>query len=361
MSAVRAGYYVRAGDLFADVDLARVCVATRIADYPRGLPSFVAARKSDGWMYTGALENHPRILRRLARVERLLGNAADVVRVVRDPAVVARVLTAEGVQCPRNSNDPPTARGDGHWLHKPRRSAGGDRIALFDHAACGRGSIAPGTYFQQYVDGLACSGVYLAAGGESRLLGLTRQLVGQPWAGASDFAYSGSLWPLEAPPSATAEFERIGEVLAARFGLVGLFGVDAILNSRGVWPVEVNPRYTASMELLDWGHGTSLVKLHVAACQSGTLPQRLPPPRPAALGKAIVFATADTVVGDGFEQHVTRRLPGDWPSLADVPAAGTRIQAGRPIATVMAAGSDQRGVLRELRRAAESARVAVSA
>ena len=52
-------------------------------------------------------------------------------------------------------------------------------------------------------------------------------------------------------------------MLAKRFSLAGLFGVDAIVNDEGVWTVEINPRYTASMELVEPSLDASLVDLHV--------------------------------------------------------------------------------------------------
>ena len=59
-------------------------------------------------MYTGALENHPGLLKKLAAQRPLYGNAADVVRRVRDPFAVARVLTEAGF--PRWPFVRPTAR-----------------------------------------------------------------------------------------------------------------------------------------------------------------------------------------------------------------------------------------------------------
>ena len=44
-SAVRAGFFVRAGDLFADADLAQVAEATRVADYPAGLGQVIMGSK----------------------------------------------------------------------------------------------------------------------------------------------------------------------------------------------------------------------------------------------------------------------------------------------------------------------------
>ena len=52
-----------------------------------------------------------------------------------------------------------------------------------------------------------------------------------------------------------AVLDKLGTVLAQAFRLVGLFGVDGVLDAERFWPVEVNPRYTASVEVLEGATG----------------------------------------------------------------------------------------------------------
>src|SRR5262245_696592 len=66
-SALRSGYAPRACDLFADMDLKRVAVATRVEDYPRGLVAAAAQHGGSAWLYTGGLENHPQLVDQIAR------------------------------------------------------------------------------------------------------------------------------------------------------------------------------------------------------------------------------------------------------------------------------------------------------
>ncbi len=82
-------------------------------------------------------------------------------------------------------------------------------------------------------------------------MGATWQLVGTGWTGAPAFCYAGSVGPVEPQTHLDAQWERIGSTIARRFRLVGLFGVDAILDGHTVWPIEVNPRYPASVEVLE--------------------------------------------------------------------------------------------------------------
>ena len=70
---------------------------TRVERYPHGL-SRVAGRAPPGpWMYTGGLENHPRLVARIAARRPLLGNPADVLRRVRDPGEVKAALYRAGL------------------------------------------------------------------------------------------------------------------------------------------------------------------------------------------------------------------------------------------------------------------------
>src|SRR3954451_15729091 len=68
-SALRAGLSPSAADLFADRDLAAValCRQVRRADYPEGLIGASEFMPPSPWFYTGALENRPGLVSRLAR------------------------------------------------------------------------------------------------------------------------------------------------------------------------------------------------------------------------------------------------------------------------------------------------------
>jgi predicted ATP-grasp superfamily ATP-dependent carboligase len=131
--------------------------------------------------------------------------------------------------------------------------------------------------------------------------------------------------------------------VVTEFGLVGLNGIDFIARGGVACPIEVNPRYSASMELLERSPALSIFNLHAAACQ-GDLPLELSLPAQVE-GKAIVFAKRDVTMGD------TRR----WlhrPFLADIPHPGEKVRRGRPICTVFASAHDAAACYRLLLRRA---------
>jgi predicted ATP-grasp superfamily ATP-dependent carboligase len=192
--------------------------------------------------------------------------------------------------------------------------------------------------------------VYVAANGRAALLGITRQLVGEAWLGAQGFQYAGSIGPWPVSDAALNTIVRIGNVIAKTFELSGLFGVDLVLDGSDVWTIEVNPRYTASVEIVERATGICAIAAHASACaeeladrdaslphsvQSSAIGRQLP-----VHGKAILFARRDVVVPTQLsESALTQALRKTWPTVADIPTAGTPIEAGRPVITLFAEGA----------------------
>jgi uncharacterized protein len=349
-SALRAGFSVHAADRFGDADLRRICSAAGVDDYPAGLAEVLRGSQSGGWLYTGALENYPALVDTLARIRPLWGNPAEVLRRVRHPQRVADALGGRGLPCPAVTFDARCLPRDGSWLRKSLRSTGGAQVSRFDQSTSVGGAAAEDYYFQQFVEGAACSAVYVGAGRKAALLGVTRQLIGAPWTGAGGFQYCGSVGPLALSGDVTEHFVQIGDVLAHEFELVGLFGVDAIINAQGVWPVEVNPRYTASVEVLERAVGLRAMELHVAACQAAELTASHAIFTRLRCGKAILFATSRLEIDADLDVPANQAETSPWPALADIPARGTTIEPGWPILTVLCEAPSEREVIDALRQ-----------
>jgi predicted ATP-grasp superfamily ATP-dependent carboligase len=125
----------------------------------------------------------------------------------------------------------------------------------------------------------------------------------------------------------------ITDAVVADFGLVGVGGIDFVTRDGVVFPVEVNPRWTASMELAERAYGLSVFAAHVRGC-AGVLPELdLAALRrgSGAVGKAVLFARRTVTMGD------TRPWLADG-DLRDVPHPDERIPRGHPICTIFARG-----------------------
>jgi predicted ATP-grasp superfamily ATP-dependent carboligase len=345
-SAVRAGWSVTAVDGFGDLDLracARVIALRRENGGFDPSAAATAARNipADAVTYTSNFENHPSAVAALAAGRRLLGNSAAVLERVRDPIGLMLALRKHGFDTPETRARPPRTASDSprRWLLKPRRSGGGHGTKAWRP---GR-PVALHQYLQQRIRGIPGSIVFLADGTRALVLGLSRQVVGERGFGASGFRYCGSLMGgglFEAEEALLGRAIAMADAVTRDFGLVGLNGIDFIARAGVPWPIEVNPRYSASMELLERGAGTPLFALHADAC-IGQLPEAPPRPAGVVLGKAVVFARREVTLGE------TREWLRD-PAIADVPHPGERISRGRPICTVFASGRNAGACLRAL-------------
>jgi predicted ATP-grasp superfamily ATP-dependent carboligase len=400
MSAARAGFSAWAVDLFADRDLRRLAPAARCpADrYPDALPELAAAFPPGPVLYTGGLENHPGVVRRLAETRPLWGNPPDVLERVRDPFRLHAALTAAGLPAPRVA---PAAEQPlpGRWVRKPLRSAGGTGVRFAAPGDC------PSTahYLQEFIDGRPMSAVFVGSTDGTDLLGVTDQLVGEPRLHARPFAYCGNVGPAEVPASLDGSLREMGSALGRAFGLRGLWGADFILNSGTPYPVEVNPRYTSSAEVLEHAGGIAVLERHAAAfgqeappltrrvallrgglspgtrCagsaagvnrggEAGLTPLAggssvapVAPPRPAVRGE-VAERRAASEAGEGFcrphfvgkaiyysPHRITFPPCGPWdadltgdpdpwrlPGFADIPEPGEVVEPGHPVLTFLA-------------------------
>ena len=359
-SAVRAGYSCVSVDAFGDLDqkhrlpnlgirrdLGERYTAARAVQVARRLTAGPAA-------YVGNLENHPRAVQRLAAGRRLLGNAPATLIRARTPETLveaagglARVPTT--LRRDRVAGADPGRR----WLRKPARGGGGSGVSAWRPGEpLGRREIV-----QERMDGTTGSILFLAGPHGSVLLGLSEILSGASAPAAPGYRYGGSLYPLEPPREETGSALRsLAQTLAAsltdRLGLRGINGADFVLRDGCIHLLEVNPRCTASAELVERATGLSIFAAHVAACGG----ERVPPPIDpvGSWGKAIVYADADVVVGD-----TSRWL--DREDRRDIPFPGERIARGQPVCTVFARGRDRQECLAGLERAVAEVRRELSA
>jgi predicted ATP-grasp superfamily ATP-dependent carboligase len=356
-SALRAGLQPWCADLFADVDLVARCPVVRIDSrkYPHGFLDVEPPQAGIPWMYTGALENRPTIIGQLARRLPLWGNRPPALRRARSPQFVAGVLRRAGLPHPRVQWPTAGELSAGRWLVKPLASGGGSQIRVWgggDSSELGR----KGAYCQEFLAGESCAAVYVGDGRQAVLLGATTQLVGQAWLHAPPFHYCGSVGPPALDASSIQGLELLGNVLAAECRLRGLFGIDCILREGVPYPVEINPRYTASVEVLEYAKGIRALALHRRVFDP-FVPVEMPAagcPAPT-IGKAILFARERLDFPADGPWMPTVRSPESvdvLPAFADIPRAGEDIRAGRPILTMFAAADTVALCLEQLRQIA---------
>lgn len=395
-SALRGGFRVRGIDQFADRDCAPTVENGRDFSECEGWLDRQRGGCTDlAWMYVGGLENSPDLVDRLARKSPLLGIGGDRLRRLRNPEHLLRVLRAGGFNMPEMALEPTQVRVDespGRWLLKRRHSAAGRGIAYWN--ATTRVS-TENCYLQREILGQSRSGAYLAEADQCRLLGVFDGLPPEPQTGAQPFWYAGSLGPRPLTPIEFAYWHALGQWIWQAFSLRGLFGVDAMVeHAIGVnagdaitgepdpLVLEVNPRLTASMELLDRVDGSSIVAKHVQAClgdqidppdastatSTGIRRNAAPRAEPTASpchAKAILYATrptsisaslSDAWMGRKQSPHLRTRN-----AIADIPWPGSRIERGAPIVTVFGGGPSLQQARTDLREQIQTVRREIDA
>lgn len=353
-SAYRAGWAekVLTVDYFGDLDLKRLCENYSLRRDGRSRYSVARLLQAcdrfrwDAVVYTANLENYPSAVERLASAGRLLGNGPRTLAEVRDPKKFLNCLERAGVTVPRTALSSQARALSGVVLEKPRKGGGGYGIAMVSSGVGKR----RGAYLQEYVRGLPCSVAFVADGQRATLLGVSQQLIADTAFGAGGFRYCGSLLGRRLPGLAgfdhlVGQLEMIVAYLTSAFHLVGVNGMDFILKENEIYPLELNPRYTASMELVEVAYGLNILSTHISAC-NGVLPLFDVRHAPEGYwGKGILFAERDAII------PATQ----DWweRGIRDIPFPGERIRAGSPICTILGSGADQEACYQELLKRAE--------
>lgn len=328
-SAIRAGYDPYPIDLFADWDLQHLD-PVQIERYPTEFLTALAAAPQAPWMYTGSLENYPRLIARLSKLRPLQGNGPEVLKKVRDPRWLAELLADSPVRFPETvmGDRSQESRPAGDWLWKPLRSGGGMGIRRV-HASADLPPLSKPHVLQRVIVGQSLSVSFSVIEGEVYWLGASEQWIGSAWGAPQEFQYAGSLAPCLLSEAEKTALLQLAEKIATAAGLRGLCGLDLIRNQQGLWLIEVNPRYTASMELFELLSPRCLIE-EQCGLRPETLSTKTAPAKYEA--KLIVYAERAGTCGSALY----RALGGqDGIAYNDVPRRGVQFERGNPICTLL--------------------------
>lgn len=303
----------------------------------------------------GGIEFCDCVLDRIAETRPVFAMPNETVRFLRDPGRVFRTLKAAGHDVPNlfspGSDDSSMPDSTCRWLRKDSNSSGGQSVCRLDQAEVkdALAALSPTEYVQQEIKGLSCSATFLADGrGHSRLVGCSFQLSGVAALNGIGFQFCGNAGPIKLFPSCEQQIISIERTLNRHCLLRGAWGIDFVLQQDRVFPIEVNPRLTASHELYDrnqpntscqvWEHCRAFGFDRVSPASvslSGT-------PSVAAddFTVRMVLYSDQTFVLDRQAHSILigarRGLTGDVTSfwISDIPDAGTTIAKGTPFCSL---------------------------
>ncbi len=323
-SAARAGYEVSAVDNFCDLDLQACTTACsrfeELADLPGAIDEICRTNPVDAIITTSGAE----MLEDLPAPR--VGTSSVVAARFLDKNRVQEFFESGGWPVPAYANP-----GTFPAMLKPCIGAGGWRNTLvrsrdeIEHWE----EMFPGIPYllQELAPGIPVSVCCATDGNRARALAVNLQILrgGE----VACYGFCGSQTPLRHPLQ--EDLVRMAEGIASASGCRGIIGIDFLITDEQIFPIEVNPRFVATLDTIERATGLNLVQTHIDAC-NGILPDEMPPAKQISVRK-ILFAPRDVRIMDDLSCLI--------PSVADIPPPASTFLAGEVVISVYGEGPDE--------------------
>lgn len=348
--------------------------AQEVVNHLLGLPAVALQPASACVLLGGGTENWPELVQALHQRFRVLGPSVEQLRQLRCCEYWKQTVQGTGIRLPETGASSPSSADSAaaSWLVKPLHSAGGVAVrrcpAGLSQPSPSQSTVSQSAVsYQREIQGRVLGAQCVLTSRGVHYLGTTQAWSAVDWPGPSEFIYRGSWGPVELSTQQQHSLEQLCRKIHRDNPYCGWLQFDLIEDSRGeLWLLEINPRWTAGMEVL-WLAGINaagqllsagapeLEQLNIAQhtiAQHNFTQHKFAQPitRNSAAGDAAVNRSATpaaTVYGKAIvyaERPTTLTAPGlaRWHALprahyADLPAAGTAGQtlaAGQPLLTV---------------------------
>ncbi|MBI5814371.1 MAG: ATP-grasp domain-containing protein [Nitrospinae bacterium] len=349
-NAVRHGHDVFTVDYYGDWDTKRLGPNRSVKRDGSGVFSLQAliqlatGVKNSGVIYGPGFENDIFALAKLSDIGVVTGCSLETVRKSKDPESLNRAASAWNFNFPPIKYELTDQMRQERWVAKPFAGTGGAGIRFVDTLTIPAGGK---TFYQKYKSGMPSSAIVVSNGSEASVLALMTQIVGDAAFGASNFRFVGNVFPHPFSREISAQATAIADALTLEFELKGLWGFDFIY-AGDITLIEINPRPTSALGLLDIATWNDLLGLHIDSVM-GKSSNLIVDPGPTGkyFAQGRVFARMDCIFtgAQGWHERGARDIPHD----------GDFINAGEPVLTVTATGSSHNGALGKLKQEADEA------
>ena len=323
-SAVRAGLEVYAIDHFCDLDLRQITVACasfqELYEIPDLARRFCAQYPIDAVITTSGAED-------LSDLPiPILGTSPDIAGRFLNKALTQEFFEEHGFPVPAR-----VPRGVFPAMIKPCKGSGGWRNALVsgEEEIDEWEALFPGEPYllQEVAPGIPASVCCVTNGRSARSIAVNLQIL----RGSKEarFGFCGSVTPFRHPLA--GKMRDMAEAIAAASGCQGIIGIDFLVTEDRVIPIEVNPRFVATLDTIERATGCNLVTIHLDAFE-GKLPVSLPDNDHFCI-RQILFAPHEITISSDLSHLM--------PSVADIPVPPTSFEAGDAVISVYGEGSDE--------------------
>ena len=325
-SAKNAGYEVHSIDAFCDQDLQWNTESCTIFEDLESLPGQIEeiCKKIDPdyLVVTSGAEE-------ISVSKKISGSCKDKAGIFTDKQKIQDFFQENSIRVPAILAD-----GSYPAMLKPCKGAGGWRNTVVESPEeennfC---EMWPETPYirQEVVKGIPCSVSCIASGGRAKAIAANLQYL-RGGEGDRAYGFAGAATPFTAEK--TGELMKEAERIASLSGCTGSIGIDFILAEDGIYAIEVNPRFQATLDIIEMSTGFKIFEAHINACK-GILPESAPKAK-KVVARRIMFAERDLIVRDDLKKF--------HPHVADIPRKNSEIEEGGAIISVYGEGDTLAG------------------
>ena len=223
---------------------------------------------------------------------------------------------------------------DIQFILKPLQGSGGYNINLLNNDSDIQ--FNDGKYIlQEYIQGVNVSSSVLASKNDAKTIMNTRLLTENDIGIDNSFVYVGNILPLDSKTiladvndidKVNNTMNETSESLAHKFNLIGSNGIDYILNEKGLYIIEINPRIQGTFECVEKSLNINMLEAHIRACQGEIMD--IPKPKYYAYKKIIYSPTRMK-----YEKI-------DLDNIYDLPHIGSITEKSEPLLTIIDKDTD---------------------
>ena len=221
------------------------------------------------------------------------------------------------------------------YILKPVKGSGGYNIKLLNNESTFQLNDGEKYILQEYVEGINLSSSILGSKDSKKTIMNSRLLTENDFKNNNSYIYIGNILPLtnESILTKVRDIDKINnnmietsENISRKFDLMGSCGVDYILNEKGLYVIEVNPRIQGTFECIEKSLQMNMLDAHIKSC----LNKELEIPKAKCYSyKKIIYSPCR----NKYEKI-------DLDNIYDLPHIGTITEKSEPLLTIIDKDSD---------------------
>jgi len=336
-SAKKAGYKIGVIDAFLDEETVLLSSLAFKATYTHQfgfdiveLEKLIKQKFLNSIVVVGSgFEINPEQINHISKYAPVLSNSTEIINTVKHPKSLEKLLNEEFIRYPFTTFQRNECGDNKTFLLKEIGAMGGGHVQRKSRLSNIQPLVNKNFYYQEFIKGNVFSAVFLANGDRATLIGLNQHLKSNQFSD-QPFLYEGAISIISKNQKDVDKVNAIINKITKKISLVGLCGIDFIIDEYGViFVIDVNPRPPSTFELHE--SEQSLFPAHLA-CFQGDLIHYLSDNDKCSRGHVIYYAKEDTII---YEEL-------NWPEwVKDRPSSRQTISVKNPICSIFAEGDSE--------------------